>query len=443
MGVAIVGATAVWPHPPPNPEEPFFLEFHIAYNLASPAKAPAVRPENVVLSFNQRDPRMLKPQAVGVDPTDRLYKIRIDLPPPGGRFLAYSVPLVYESSSESNPTVNPLQICLVRREKDPRDSNLRYARLDCKEGAGCSLHRDDPGWVAPCAEGVKSEFFRVHVGTVAFAQGGRAPTGQAPGWRVPSLATLRSMPPEKRTGYTEFLIEAGPHPQLAGTDSVSYAIIVNGLQVAIDGWPSDYVRLPFDTAKGLSLSFGLQNLNFSGAAGGCETIEMLLSFRDQDKLVRQIRLYRQYAALRDADPVDITAAGGIAFRWGGKYIHPITEDRYEVFVGSSSDVKYSTLLKSRIDAAQLAFAGKQLVGVVRPPLIESVYGVVVGLRQPNGQVQFTFREAEAVGLKNWIAQSAGDPTLKKLFLYTPMLYKTRGSGGTPKYRPCLQAGSGT
>jgi hypothetical protein len=183
---------------------------------------------------------------------------------------------------------------------------------------------------------------------------------------------------------------------------------VNGTPLLIDGWLADDYRTPFDPKIGMDFSFGLENLDFSGSLDGNEIIEVDVHFFSGEMRVDSITLRRNYVALRDA-PTEVIRNDHGSFVWVGKYQQPEVKDKFEIFSISTTDVKEARAIKARIDKAQLKYNGRPALGVVRPPLDASKwYGVVIGLEQMNGQVQFTFDEATSKQLCQWLISLRAD-----------------------------------
>ncbi len=239
----------------------------------------------------------------------------------------------------------------------------------------------------------------------------------------------------RRAGYTEFSIKANPVPGLEAADRFRYEIIANGASLSVDGWPPEDMLKEFDASQGLDFSFGMENLSFSGSDRGCENIGVVLEFRKGSQLVKKIQLQRQYAALRDAVP-EVQSVEGVKFTWTGAYVKPKNEDRAEVFVITTSDANKALQVKSHIDGAKLSYQGMSVVGVIRPPLNEKNFGIVVGLVQPSGQVKFTFDTTYVQQLRNWVLQQD-----RSIFQYPvqhpPFVYQSKpGPAGTGALKWC-------
>jgi hypothetical protein len=422
----------------PNPDlgQPFLLKFRVVF--AEPQKHPP-------LSFIQQKPSWMEPQGLAALPDDgNLYQVRVDLPQPAGEFRA-AVRSLNEEGAIYTSDLHPrsLEVCFIRAARNPVNGASHYfARIDCRLDQGCSVHpQEDPGWVTDCPRGASLRALPLCCIPAAYAQAPPARTQAEAGWLVPSLPALVKLRETKNIGYTEFLVQSGPLAGLAGSNYFTYDIQVNGIPVSIDGWRSSDLRVPMEPSKGIVLRFGLENLNFSGADNGCETIDVRIAVFQQDKRIKSYDLFRQYAALRDAGLVTIPAENGQSFQWSGRYLNPEVGDRYEVFVNSASDVQYASKVKARIDRAGLKYEGQDLVGLLRPPLNNPTYGVIVGLRQPSGQNQFIFDDTRAQALAKWIQSSESVAALRSAIHLPLLVYKTRGDEGSQKFQPCMVAGS--
>jgi hypothetical protein len=328
--------------------------------------------------------------------------VLVDFPTHGRRFVARVSKAVTESTTGVAAEIQqrPWNICLRRKATDPGDRVAVFASLDCADGQGCNISEmGDPGWVEACQVTAASGSSPWSLFGVAEASsdGGMA-------WGVPSLSTLRRLEPSRRSGYTEFDIRSKSLSGVSDADTIYYEIKVNGTAALIDGLPEWSVGLPFDPAKDLEFDFGLENLNFSGADGGCEHIEVALSFRKKDRQVKLLQVARLYAALRN--PVNVTRQVGQVsqFAWGGKYVRPAAEGKIEVLAGAVKRVDQAQRWKMLIDRAGLKYQDQSIVGVIRPPLREPEYfGLAIGLTLPNGQVQFTFNRTAAAQLRIYLA----------------------------------------
>ncbi len=420
-------------------DQPFLLKFRVEIADDHQKHQP--------LSFLQTEPSWLGPQFLAALPSQNLYdlyQVGVVLPQPSGTLRAEVRELNEEGARYTADVYPPsLVVCLMRAARNPSNEAPHYAEIDCKRDKGCSVHpQENPGWVTDCPPPQASRrVLPLCCIPAAYAQAPPAKTQTVAGWLAPSLPTLVKLRETKNIGYTEFLIQSGPLSGLAGSNYFTYDIKVNGTPVSIDGWRSSDLRVPIEPSKGIALQFGLENLNFSGADSGCETIDVRIAVFQQDKRVKSYDLYRKYAALRDAGLVTIAAEDGQSFQWSGKYLNPKVGERNEVFVNSTSDVQYAAKVKARIDRAGIKYEGQDLVGLLRPPLNNPTYGVIVGLRLPSGQEQFIFDNTRAQALAKWIQSSESVAALRSAIHRPVLLYSTRADEGEQKFQPCMVAGT--
>lgn len=394
------------------------------------------------LSFQQLYPDLLEKELIapGADGVYR-YHALFEWPEGRGPVEIAAGPAVTTASQTSAPE-NP-QICFAKNAVLPTNSPPFEVRLRCTQGQGCNFASDDPGWAVlakcpgpPARTAALSSLFSLIPAVYAEESKDSA---IKPGWKVPSLATLQQTPAGQRPGYTQFTVTGDSVSPLKDSDAFRYRIFANGSPLYVDGWPPEDMIQKFDPAKGLDFSFGIENLDFSGNNQGCENITVSLEFLNRRQTVREERLTRQYAALRDAIPVEVHTADGMRIAWTGKYIKPGSEDRAELFVLSTPNQAEASRTRLRIDQSHLSFLNMDVVGVLRPPLNSPAYGVVLGLRQPTGQVRFTFDLGTARNLLNWLTEArASHPGV---FPRAPFLYSMRpGDSGAGTMASC---GSGT
>jgi hypothetical protein len=385
------------------------------------------------LSFFQRRPSYRATHTIGPE-EDGHYQEYVDFPAPEAGFYARAQRAVTISQLTNDPVSQPTEFCFRKNPRPPRSGTPLEVHMDCPEGMRCSMGRDDPGWVELCA--VESDWsVRNQFVSIVYADASQVQSG----WKVPSLETLRAMTERERVGYTEFSIQSKQPGALKEAESVQYLIKVNGSPLYVDGWAPQDMLKPFDAATdNFTFSFGLENLSFSGGDNGCENIEVELQFRQKDRVIKNAVITRKYAALRDASPEEVNTEDGTTFTWSGRYVKPKKEDRTELFVLSTPNVQEAKDRKERIDAAKLSYDGRDVVAVLRPPLDNSQYGIVVGLRELTGQIRFTFDTAFAQKFHDWIVeQQAHD---KKLFHASVFLYSMRlGDSGTGLHKSCSAA----
>lgn len=254
---------------------------------------------------------------------------------------------------------------------------------------------------------------------------------KVPFWTVPLLGTLQKMNDKKRVGYTQFDIELHPNGSLAGADTYQYRVVVNEQPIFFNGFPPEVLLDKFVPGSILRFSFGLENLSFSGVDKGYEDLALELTFFNGKTKVQEETITRQYVALRDAPAQQFTTKVG-SISWTGKYIAPPNENKYEIFVNSTPNVNEAMSLKTRLDRMRLSIDAKPAVLVVRPPLrIPPFYGVVLGVVQPTGQVQFTFDQDEARKVCSWALGHGKDTHILRSDL-------RRYDIATRGYAPCNQ-----
>jgi hypothetical protein len=96
-------------------------------------------------------------------------------------------------------------------------------------------------------------------------------------------------------------------------------------------------------------------------------------------------------------------------------------------------------LKNKLDAAGLRFRGAGVVGVMRPPLDSTQFGLLAGLAQPSGQIKFTFDDTTAKALMAWINETRTGASAARLFQRPPSLYRMRpGDSGTGTMNACRE-----
>lgn len=340
-----------------------------------------------------------------------------------------------------------VKLCLVERKPSPPPNPNHMALLKCRESEEtCNTFDEmDPRWVDFCPASPPRAQSRWLPIAQAFAQG---TTAEERHWVVPALKTLRDRADQERASgvaYTEFSIETvDPLPATPDAEAVWLALKVNGVDALIDGVEAPYRAFAAKPGTRLTVSFGLQNLGFSGASGGCEVLEATLTFVKYGKPVAEpFHLKRTYVALRDAEEVTM-AVRSRAFRWTGVYRSPAAKFDNEVFVGSilfPSDGKAGAMEQARLEAVQrkrsiddlqLTFDSRKVVGVVRPPLRESAFGVALGLVEPSGQIRFILTRAEATRLRSEAVAQAKQRGRSEVIRPDTFVYQMKGSGTAPR-----------
>ena len=303
--------------------------------------------------------------------------------------------------------LEPTDVCfkanLAAKNKEP------LVKMNCQEGAkACAIADDDFGWAQPCATGKPVAWF-------PFVSEVYAAGAEVTSWAVPSLATLRR-PDNAGRAYSEVNIQSPALPMLKDATTFTYALFMNGQPLRIDGLPPEAYPQAFDASKGIDLSFGLENLDASGRAGGYEDLRLQLKFMAGERMVRSVELVMRYVALRNLEGPLIASDGDISTHWSARY-HPGRQtDNFQIFITSGPQLRGLELQKSRFDQAALKamVSGRQspLVAVLRPPLDHNTnYGLNLGLREPNGQIRFTFDDGVSTELcrtLNGIASKRSD-----------------------------------
>ena len=299
-------------------------------------------------------------------------------------------------------------VCLVRAPADPPfdPSSL----LKCSEGAKCQRMARDAGWLVFC-DGYEDAAlwpnrsplpWPIRFISRAHAQDNNGGTR----WSVPSLDVLKQRRRNKElvgTGFTEFKIASTS--QVPNTVDAFYVdISINGQNVRFDGLRPQLLSSPIPADRKIQFDFGLENLNFSGAVGGCDEISAKLQFLSKGEPVGEtLELNRFYVALRDAELQTLTA-GDMTFQWTGKYRRPEPSYDHEVFVQSiivSSLEDRDEVSKARHEMTRLLNKANKTVRtthrdrpvafVVRPPLSKPQdttekkgFGLAAAIVEPTG-----------------------------------------------------------
>lgn len=310
--------------------------------------------------------------------------------------------LLHRLTLSGQENAEPTRVCFVADLTPSAAAASREAivRMACTEGQDCRVADDDFGWARPCAAPAKPASGLSFIGQAHAAPGDAG--AAASRWAVPALATLQQAGP---TGpaYSEISLRSGPLPALKDATAYTYALSMNGQPLHIDGLPPEAYPRPFDAAQGVDLAFGLENLNASGRQGGYEDLTVELRFFADQKLLRSAALHLRYVALRMIENPPAATDGDVVVQWNARYHPGRSEDAFQIFITSAPDGAGLQAQKNRFDAAALtATVGGQprpLVAVLRPPFESNRnYGLNLGLRQPNGQIKFTFDDATSAEL---------------------------------------------
>lgn len=336
---------------------------------------------------------------------------------------------------------SPARFCLRRPSPLP-SFNDGYLHLDCEANAGCRLHVPSPRWLEPyaCPDDTPRKVSAGGFGLIAAAHA----AGAQRRWAVPSVETLIAhQDTMKGVGYTLFTIETDALRE-PGTIGVEVDVRVNGTPVLEDGLEAALRPVPHDPTRPLRHRFALQSLNFEGAQGGCEAIELTLHPRRAGGARGEpVGAVLSYVALRDA-PAQTLRLGSGSLNWSARYVVPADEWSHEAFITS---VPYSTAggaaaaaaarqkaeaLKRAFDLLGIRHQGQPVVAVIRPPLTLSgkmlAYGLTAGVVQPGGQVRFTFSPAQADAIGDLLlASRASLPAARPVISPAKYIYRVAGT----------------
>ena len=349
--------------------------------------------------------------------------------------------------SSAPPTLT--QICLQRPPRFP-PQRADYDVFDCTEGGACRPSRDTTGWLQACPAGqveAAPPLTTPRLWRAAWQNEGADPV---PGptivrWVAPSLRSLAGRSNEG-VGYTAFTLETDA---FKGADvvGVEVGVRVNGTPVEEEGLPPELRPSPNDPTEDFSYSFALQTLNFTGARGGCDLVELSLQpllANGEKGATRTATL--SYVALRDvAERRQPLGAGELT--WLASYITPAREWRniaevhsysYSTRAGPGAAQRAAGLAgadKRWLDAADLTYLGQRVVGVVRPPRTVrpdggAAFGLGAGLVQPNGQVRFTFSDADARRLAAFMIAQRITPAARRVIAPSPYIFQAVGGSRT-------------
>lgn len=332
----------------------------------------------------------------------------------GQRYLAYVNPLVQTAERFSSAQRDGMPICLVPSSKPPSGAKA-FVELDCTYPQGCRPTKTDPRWMEICPADTKTWWLPGLLLGRALA----ADEAGGAGWRAPNLETLEA---QREHGYTVFEVQLDAIPELAGADGISYLVTVNGTPVYFDGWSPARLKVRYDPGKPFELRFGLENLDFSGGADGLERIRLDITFWRGRDSVRQLASEHPYVALRDLREKRIVS-DGVGVKWRATYRNERQDQRFEVFLLSTPDLKKAAAVKTRFDAHQVTIESRRAMAVLRPPLTSDSYGVTVGIVQPTGQIAFVFDEATANRVCSAMVELHGDKGASGLVAKTVFRYE--------------------
>jgi hypothetical protein len=363
---------------------------------------------------------------VARQPAPPMYLIKdVVLPKPGVPFEAAFRPVIEDSHvvddrHQPDETAQlATSVCVIpihSRGAPPKDL---FALLSCVLGSQCSVQKDDPGWVRDCGKTASIMDWLV--------PSAHAATAASPPqyWLGTSLKTLKRRhddpndnPPFMELSISAQLIALGS--SLSRAKYFTEELRVNDTPVYTDGWRPQELVVVGELAKGVTRSFGIQNLGFAGAFGGFEKVSVQFTWLDESK--RELgasRLERRIVAFRDAEKM-VQADGGVQFESHGEYQPSLRLDRFSIMAGSPGTLDEAERYRGKIDSSAQTIQGAdgskdEIVGVVRPPLIawrlqpynNPHFSLLLGIRRATGQISFSFDGGEAAQLCRFAYQNRG------------------------------------
>lgn len=368
------------------------------------------------LVIRQIRPSMVAPRYIVQQGNGRFIE-PIDLPKPDELYFTYLRRRAIDSSKQLPSATS--ELCFQRVAADAK-VDQGAIRFECEEGRTCVIIKDSPSWVKPCPPDSVSWFRWPSLARFAWAQ--PAKPKQQLFWVVPSLQSLQESGRSDGVGYTKFSVKSTKVQQLQA-NVLRYEISVNRTPVRIDGFSPDELALPYNPEKEIQIDFGLQNLDFRGADGGHDTVELKIELLKGREPVRRYDVKLCYVALRSAPAQTVELSDQTQFEWKATYHQAKNEREYEVFIYSTSNPKDAEARRSRLSKLGWTYTdGTRIHGVTRPSLGDNPnYGVAVGLEQPSGQIRFTYDQAMARQLLNWVkskrTESGGGVVAQDSYLY--------------------------
>jgi hypothetical protein len=436
-------------HAAPNAAWPDPIDFRFNF-IRGPSRDPQMYTEYLRVNLQTRR-RPLSRRLVIQDPQGAAYfQQDVGYPQLGetvsGTIVAERIP---DARLTSTPPVIT-DVCFQRPPNPPSAGSTDYDLFDCPEGKVCRPSARATGWlqICPAQPGARPAAILPSFVRAAYAAGAEqpsAPAAAAPYWSVPSLEALAQRNVEG-VGYTVFTVEtdAFRRPDITG---VAVDVRVNGVPVREDGLLPELRPVANEPQSRFTHRFALQTLDFEGAQGGCDRIDiglrpLLADGRKGDALTSTLT----YVALRDVAP-RAQRLGDAELKWSAAYITPQREWRHiaEVhsYIYSTRDaatqeraVEQAQADKRWLDGQALTYNGQKLVGVIRPPRTvkpdgTAAYGLGAGLIQENGQVRFTFSEGDARKLAAFmIAQRNRGADAARIIHREPYIFQAVGGSYT-------------
>ncbi len=387
------------PDTPPDDSKNPRIDIEFSLKYADSAQTQIFNKDKVI--YIQQTPSgkryTLVPQ-VDHDSYGEYIREHVVLPKAGESYKA-KVRRTFNGSTLIDPDSIPAAFICFTLNEIPRDELQYTIQYYCEEDKPGKLI-DAYDWVENCSDPMA--FFSTGSSFRFFNTAYAATPRQKRGWGVPSLSTLKEKHQKQGTSYTGFKITSKQLEGLEQATSFTYQIYVNKTPVYIDGLTKEDIQEEFDSAQGINIEFGLENLDFSGAHTGKEILTVVFYFYSDEELLKTLEIERSYVALRNVSP-EVVTSGNNAFNWDGEYVIGRQEDRYEIFIWSSEKPEEITNRKNRFDRANLKYRGRSAISVIRPPLnANESYGLIVGLVDKIGKIKFTFSRQDAQQILNWV-----------------------------------------
>ncbi len=433
-------ASAAWPDP---------IDFRFSF-IRGPSQNPQVYTEFLRADLQTRT-GPLSDRLIIQDPQGAAYfNLRLGYPKPGeivsGIIVAERIPNARLTAIQPVLT----NVCFQRPSHLPSGLSARFDLFDCAEGKACRPSQRSTGWLSACPQPSPATkgWTAPFLGGTVYAASRDQPDTTAPVspyWSVPSLRALTEGEAEG-VGYTVFTLETDSFRK---TDirGVEVEVRVNGVAVREDGLTAD-LRPVANDPNGLFVHrFALQTLDFEGAQGGCDRIDiglrpLMADGRKGDPLKSTLT----YVALRDIAPRSQRLGDG-NLKWSAAYITPIREWRNIAEINSytyrtSDPAMHRSMVeqvqsdKSWLDKQGLTYEGQKIVGVIRPPRTvkpdgSAAYGLAAGLIQENGQVRFTFSDGDARKLAAFmIAQRSRGKVFARIIHNQEFIFQALGGSHT-------------
>jgi hypothetical protein len=379
-----------------------------------------LHPDKLRIGFAHKRPNSRR--LLAYDPLCKCFEYEMGLPHKDMELKASLFNVVGEAflSAEHSEKL----FCLKRAKTLPVESDS-FTSWQCG-GTTCQHDGSSPRWFENCPVAtVSTASFTFSLISKAYAQQETAQKA----WYIPSLATLASREEFKGVGHTEFVLSNTGSLDV-DADGYFVDLQVNGRSVMVDGTPASYNVQAYTNSKAIEYKFGLQNMDFAGRNGGCDSLGASIHFvKDGELLDHKIALERPYVALRHA-AVTSSLRMNDTWEWRGTYHAAPNEYEYEVFLASVIDTSLSLAtyqlsesaealqrlkgradrLKVNFDALNVTYEGQPLVAIIRPPLSKVSYGIAAGIVRPTGQVSFLFSKEETYKLLNDLKSKRAEGT---------------------------------